>query len=282
MQGILHDLRRGLRSLRRSPGYVIAVILTLALAVGTNTTIFSMVKLVVAPPIPFEDTETLVFPIARNPELNRARAGLSLPDLEDVKERARSIREVAGRRRGQAVLAGTDHPVRVATMELTGGYFRTLGIEPALGRLFLPEELVPGGDRVVLLSHGAWERRFGGDPEVLGRRIQVDGASHTVIGVMPQSLEVGFGGDVELYRPLPRSGAPRRHPSELIGFACDSYRTESKRDFSLESLHADLGPVLALAPSLSDPRPPVAPARPLLAGEWKPGGRLEGRGRPEG
>jgi len=202
LRGLHHDIRLGLRALVREPGYAALVIFTLALAISVNSTMFSMVRLILSPPVPFTEIETLVFPYSRNQELNRQRAGMSLPDMLDLEAAVHGIEAMTVQRRERFLVAGSEEPARVGGATVSTNYFEVLGIQPEMGRAFLPEESTPGRDRALLITRGSWESRFGGDPKILGREVFLDGVAHTVVGVLPERMEMGSFRSIELYRPL--------------------------------------------------------------------------------
>ncbi len=210
LHGLHHDIRLGLRALIREPGYAALVIFTLALAISVNSTMFSMVRILLSPPVPFVDIDRLVFPYSRNQELNRQRAGVSLPDMLDLETAVPAVSALVGQRRERFLVAGSEEPARVGGATVSTNYFEVLGIQLEMGRDFLPEESTPGRGRVLLITHGSWERRFGEDPQILGREVFLDGIAHTVVGVLSEGLEAGPSRAIELYRPLAHDEATLR------------------------------------------------------------------------
>jgi predicted permease len=195
---MMADVRYALRALARAPGFTLAVVLTLALGIGVNSAIFSVVHNVLLRPLPYGSPERLVLLYGRYPQFGRTST--SLPDFIDWRDRSRSFEQMAGRHGASFVLTGEGEPERVIADRVTSNFFATLGVRPMLGRTFLPEEDRMGGDdRVVVLSHGYWQRRFGGDPRVVGRQIQLSGRPWTVVGVAPP--EFRFGRAVDLWAP---------------------------------------------------------------------------------
>jgi putative ABC transport system permease protein len=195
---VMADLRYALRALARAPGFTLAVVLTLALGIGVNSAIFSVVHTVLLRPLPYGSPEQLVLLYGRYPEFGRTST--SLPDFIDWRDGTRSFEQMAARHPGSFVLTGEGEPERVIADRVTSNFFATLGVRPVIGRAFLPEEDKMGGDdRVVVLSHGYWQRRFGGDPRVLGRQIQLSGRPWTVVGVTPPSFR--YGRAVDLWAP---------------------------------------------------------------------------------
>jgi len=202
LRGLHHDIRLGLRALVREPSYAALVIFTLALAISVNSTMFSMVRLLLSPPVPFAEIDSLVFPYSRNQELNRQRAGMSLPDMLDLEAAVPGIDAMTAQRRERFLIAGSEEPARVGGASVSTNYFDLIGVQPEMGRTFLPEESTPGRDRALLITRGSWENRFGGDPQILGSEVFLDGIAHTVVGVLPERMEMGSFRSVELYRPL--------------------------------------------------------------------------------
>jgi len=195
---MMADLRYALRALARTPGFTLAVVLTLALGIGANSAIFSVVYGVLIRPLPYEQPARLVNLYTRYPQVGRSNT--SLPDFRDWRDRSHSFEQVAARHDGTFVLTGEGEPERVIADRVTSNWFTTFGVKPQLGRGFLPEEdKVGGDDRVVVLSHGYWQRRFGGDTRVIGRHIQLNGNPWTVVGVAPRDFR--FVRDVDLWAP---------------------------------------------------------------------------------
>jgi len=184
---MLHDLRYALRQLARSPGFTAVAVLTLALGIGPNTAIFSLVYGVLLKPLPYPESDRLVG-LAETYQGNRSELDVTydefrfLEDHNPVFERLAVSTDV-----GFSVLTG-DIAERVTGLRVSQDFFATLGVRPALGRDFLAEEDQMGGASVALVSHGYWMRRFGGDPGVVGRAIALDGRPTAIVGVMPASF----------------------------------------------------------------------------------------------
>ena len=215
MNTLLHDLRYAARSLRKSPGFTLIAVLTLALGIGATTTIFSVVDATVLRPLPFPEPDRLVRLWETTPQGEDFSA--SDPNYLDFREQNRAFEEMAAFRQADLSLTGEGEPERLEGMAVTHTLFPLLGASPALGRGFAPEEDRPGGaTRVVLLSHELWQRRFGGDRNVIGRTLTLDGHGHTVIGVMRPGFD--FPG-AELGVPLAPDPAADRgdHWLRMIG-----------------------------------------------------------------
>ncbi|HEX5971323.1 MAG TPA: ABC transporter permease [Gemmatimonadaceae bacterium] len=195
---MLADLRYAWRTIRRSPGFALAVVLTLALGIGANSAIFSVVHGVLLRPLPFGQPDQLVRIYGRYPEFGRTST--SLPDFQDWRVQSHSFQQMAARYNGAFVLTGEGEPERVIADRVTANFLTTFGVRPAIGRGFLPEEEQVGGDdRVVILDYGYWQRRFAGDERIVGRQIQLSGQPYLVVGIAPKDFRIAR--DVDLYAP---------------------------------------------------------------------------------
>ncbi len=204
MENLVRDLRHGLRQLARRPGFAAAAIASLALGVGLNTTLFSIVNAVLLRDTPIERPDRLV-EIYSGISDDLPHLTSSYPDFLSIREGAPAFADLAAHALARGILSGgAGKPVLVTGELVTANYFPLLGVRPALGRGFLPEENVAeGASPVMVLSHGLWQRRFGGRPDVLGQTLQVSGVTYTVVGVAPRD----FGGTIpgltpEFWTPL--------------------------------------------------------------------------------
>ena len=188
------------RTLRRQPTFVFVAVLTLALGIGANTAIFSVIKTVVLNPLPYENPEKIAVLWEVNPDGNQER--VSIPTYEDWKREAKSLESSAAYRHVDFSFAGKGDPQNVPGLRATPDLFDVLKSNAALGRTFVPEEATVGNDRVVVLSHGFWTRVFGADRGVVGTTIQLDSVPFTVIGVMPPVFEFPTATNVEVWAPL--------------------------------------------------------------------------------
>ncbi|HET9529081.1 MAG TPA: ABC transporter permease [Blastocatellia bacterium] len=189
MESLLRDLRFGLRMLASKPGFTIVAVIALALGIGANTAIFSVVNAVLIRPLPYKDPQRLGLIWTYFGE-DLPQNWVSGPELIDLKERSTTIEHFAALAWPTYGLTGTGEPEQIQGAVATANLFPMLGIEPALGRVFLEEEDRPGGEQVVVLSHGLWQRRFGSSPQVIGEKIILNGQPYTVIGVMPADFGV--------------------------------------------------------------------------------------------
>ena len=209
---MLADLRYALRALRRSPGFSLAVIVTLALGIGANSAIFSVIHSVLLRPLPYTSPDGLVRIYGRYPVFGRTST--SLPDFRDWRDGTRSFSQMAARHSGAFILTGEGEPELVAMDRVTANFFPTLGVRPFLGRGFLPdEEKIGGDDFVVVLSYAYWQQRFGGDPQIVGRKLTFSGHPYTVIGVAPKNFR--FARKVDLWAPA-RVDTTRNRRGEFL------------------------------------------------------------------
>jgi putative ABC transport system permease protein len=184
---ITNDIRHGFRQLMKKPALPMMIIVLLAIGVGANTAIFSVVKAVLLEPLPFEASDQLV--IFWETEDGSGRSPASYPNFLNWREQAKSFEDIGVITYWHFNLGGEQGPERVFATLVSEGLFELLGVEPELGRTILPEEDRAGAPKVVLISHGLWHRRFGGDPGVIGEAILIDQEPFTVIGVMPPGFE---------------------------------------------------------------------------------------------
>ena len=222
LETILQDIRYSFRTLRRDAGLAVFAILIVGLGVGASSTVFSVVNALLLRPLPFEGSERLAW------IENSAVPGLSgqtvqVGHLQDLQAQSRSFSDVAGYDAfygvGDDKFTGTGEPERLTGVPVTENFFRLLGVQPQLGRLFNAEECRWNGPKAVLLSHRLWERRFASDPGVVGRTLTLNDAPVTVVGVMPASFDFATifapGSRVDLYRPFPLNEETNRWGNTL-------------------------------------------------------------------
>src|SRR5262249_31846550 len=189
MSVMMEDIRFGLRLLRKSPGFTLIAVITLALGIGANSAIFSVVNAVLIRPLPYPASERLVTLWNKYPKMGMSEASWSGPDFADRREADRVFERIGVYTDANLNLTGGGEPERIQGVRVSEGLLPALGVPPERGRFFTPAEDRPGGPAVVLVSRGLWKRRFGGDPDLIGKGITLNGRSHTVIGIMPD----GFG-----------------------------------------------------------------------------------------
>lgn len=193
---LLSDVVLALRGLRRRPGFALAAILTLAVGIGANTAVYSIVQAVLQRPLPFRDPERLVLVWEWNKLRDRMRNVVNPGNYLEWRDRNTVFEQVAAFAPSAMNLSGEIEPERLRVGVVTANLFSTLGVAPSLGRGFLAEEAKAGSADVVVLGDGLWRRRFGGDPGVIGREILLDGRPHRVVGVMPSSFQVPPGSEL--------------------------------------------------------------------------------------
>jgi predicted permease len=209
-----HDLRFAIRQLSRRPGFSALVVLTLAVGIGGNVAIFSVLKGVVLRELPYPEPERLVA-VWETPPEQRWYQPLSGPDYLDIREQTETLEDIGVLANRWFNLSGGGEPVRIRGNRVTASLFSVLGVAPAEGRLFTEEEELEGNERVLILSHGLWQRQFGGEPGVVGRTVNVNGEPHEIIGIMPKEFEfpTPWGGrdNSQIWAPLvlPRDGSGR-------------------------------------------------------------------------
>src|ERR1700716_3812140 len=174
METLLKDIRYGFRGLLKRPGFTLVAIVTLALGIGANTAIFSVVNAVLLRPLPFPQSERLVLIWATNTESGRTDDVASYPDFEAWKAQSKSFENMAAFTTRGMILAGGDQAETVPAVQATPGFFETLRVQPALGRTFRPDEGEAGTSHVALLSDGAWKRRFAGRADIVGQTIRAN------------------------------------------------------------------------------------------------------------
>jgi putative ABC transport system permease protein len=187
MTTLLQDLRFGARMLLKNPGFTLVAVVTLALGVGANTAIFSVVNAVLLRPFDFGEPGRVVA-LWEHVPAKGGRWRVAPANFLDWKQQNQVFEEVAAFSASTLNLTGEGEPAELSGSRVSEGYFGALGVRPALGRAFLPEEYEPGQGRVVILGQGLWRRRFGSDPNVLGKVVRLDGDAYTVVGVMPAGV----------------------------------------------------------------------------------------------
>jgi putative ABC transport system permease protein len=198
MGKMLQDVRYGARVLLKSPGFALVTILALAIGIGANTAIFSVVNGVLLRPLPYPTADRLVFLSEWSRQV--PNMSVSYPNFEDWRRETRSMEGMAAFRSNGFILTGGAEPERLTAREVSYNFFDVLGVSPALGRAFMAEEDKPGAERAAILSHGLWQRRFGGDPGIVGKPLTLSDESYTVVGVLPQEFE--WQGPVDIWVPI--------------------------------------------------------------------------------
>jgi predicted permease len=192
MQTFFQDLRYGARMLFKSPGFTAVAVVTLALGIGANSAIFSIVNSLLLSPLPYRNSERLAIIWTHSPGANVEQDWPSPGQFSAVKANTSVFEELVLAQGSNVILSGRGEPERLGAIRTTSVMFSLLGAQPLLGRVFLPEEDTPGKPLTVILSYGLWQRRFGGNPKVLGQSLTIDAQSYTVVGVMPPEFTLGY------------------------------------------------------------------------------------------
>src|SRR6266542_3411372 len=266
MQTLWQDLRYGARILLKQPVFTLIAVLTLSLGIGANTAIFSLVNAVLLRPLPFAEPERLGWTWVEFS--GGKRASTSPPDFLDYLAQNRSFEGFAAMMFNSFNLTGAGEPERVIGNSVTANFFQALGVRLVHGRAFLPEEERSSPAQVAIIGQGLWQRRFGGDPQIIGKTIQLDGRSHTVVGVAPDATRVLQ--EAEIWTPLtfehPEMKVRRFHFLRAIG--------RLKQGVTLQQAQAEIDSVAAglekLYPeSNKDWRLRLVPMREYLVGQTR-------------
>ncbi len=217
---MFQDIRYGIRMLWKNPGFTLVAVFTLALGIGANTAIFSVVDAILLRPLNYKDPDRLVLINHNYPKLD-LKASVSAPGYAHYRDNAQSFEHVAALTNWAVNLTDDGEPERLQGMAVTANFFPALGAEAARGRVFLTDEDQPGRDQVVIVSDNLWHRRFGGDPGLVGKAITLNGKSYQVVGIMPPSFQFGreFGQAAELWAPIaftPEQLAPANLTNEYL------------------------------------------------------------------
>ncbi|HEX8089384.1 MAG TPA: ABC transporter permease [Blastocatellia bacterium] len=206
MDNLLQDIRFGFRMLMKKPGFTAVAVLTLALGIGANSAIFSVVNAILFRPLPFQDPDRLVMIWEKNPGLNLGvdELAVSTANFVDWKSQSQVFEQLAAFDSKSFNLTGVGEPDRVGGVRVSAAFFNLLGVKAMLGRTFLAEEDEPGKSKVVVISHGLWQRRFGSDPSIIGKTISLDGISYDVVGVMPPKFRFPQSSDMPVYYDFPQ------------------------------------------------------------------------------
>jgi putative ABC transport system permease protein len=227
------DLHFALRMLRKSPGFTAVALATLALGIGANSAIFSVVNGVLIQPLPYRQPNQLVYLYSQFPGLGFDEFWISPPEFRELQERAHSFSAIGAWRTGRVNVAGTESSVRVTSAIVSAEFFTALGVQPLVGRAFTTEEDRPNGPAVAVISHGLWQRAFGADPQLVGNRVQIDGAPTTITGVMPEGFDIEDA-HVDVWTPVQIGPHPTNRGSHYLhlvarlapGVTIDRARTE--------------------------------------------------------
>ncbi|HEV2419092.1 MAG TPA: ABC transporter permease [Terriglobia bacterium] len=205
VESLIQDVRYGLRQLRRNPGFTAVAVLTLALGIGANTAVFTVVNAVLLRPLPYKNPGQLVTIRITQPQAHGNLYLASGPDFQDWRKQNRVFEDMAAGTVSSAALTSGSEPLQLQGFEVSPRVFRVLGISPLMGRTFSRDETQPGRDQVVILSYGLWQRAFGGERGIIGKEIVLGGKPYDVVGIMPRSLKfpnLWWGTKAEYWIPL--------------------------------------------------------------------------------
>lgn len=242
---LVREISYSARVLRRRPGFTLAVVLTLALGIASTATIFSLLHSVILKPLPFKDPERIVTIWNRYGKQREFRASVSVPDYYDRKEQSKTLESVAAYDITGFDLTGLGEPVRLQGTRVTASWFPLLGVQPVVGRFFLPEEDEPGKNDVVIISYAFWLRRLGQDPNVLQRSLILNGVATRVVGVMPQTFRFPDA-EVELWKPI--AFLPGQRSNDERGNEALLMIGRMKKGVSLSSTKAEMAWIAGQVP----------------------------------
>jgi putative ABC transport system permease protein len=216
LESFWQDVRYGIRMLWKAPAFTVVAVLALALGIGANTAIFSVVNAVLIRPLPFPQSSRLLDIYHSYPKIGLMHASVSPLGLDFYLKNAKSFESMGGftSYRAPANLTGSGEPQRLQSITVTGQFFHTLGISPMLGRAIGPADDQPGSNRVVVLGYALWKKQFAGDVSVVGKTITLDGANYTVIGVMPASFD--YPSETDLWVPMAMTPEQWQEKSEFL------------------------------------------------------------------
>src|SRR5688572_3614303 len=199
----MKTLRYAVRGLKKSPGFTAVAVAALALGIGANAAIFSLVEAIFLQPLPYEQPERLVQVNSAAPEQGINQAGVSWPRYEVLRERQQVFSDVSVAIGNAYTITGLGDPEQAQAFMVSGNFFSLLGVEPAVGRTFVADESKPGGPAVVILSNGFWQSHFGGQRDAIGKKLTLDGKPHEIVGVLPATVAAFPLGQLELFTARP-------------------------------------------------------------------------------
>lgn len=214
MDTFLQDLRYGFRTLIKNPGFSLVAILTLAVGIGANTAIFSVINTLLLQPLPYENADRMVRVNARNLTLGFDGSNVSYPNFSDMLDQSRMLESGVAFRTSDVNLTGDGMPERLTGARITPGFFTFIGRQPLLGRSLLPADRQTGSEQVAMLSEGLWRQSFGGDPDIIGKSVMLDSERYTVVGIAPAVPGLP---PIQIWRPLVLTEAVLRRSNHFLG-----------------------------------------------------------------
>jgi putative ABC transport system permease protein len=220
VETLLQDARYSLRVLRKSPGFTAVAVATLALGIGANTAVFSVVSAVLMKDLPYKNPESLVLIWSDERDSGGNRSQLSFTDIDDYGRQNHVFAGVAAFGDWSGVFSDAGDPERIPGMQVGDGYFSVMGGRPLLGRVFFPEEQIEGKDQVIILGYGLWQRRFAADPDIVGRQVTLSGRRYTIVGVMGKDFPILpprlVTGGAQFYRPVAEKHSDQERQSRHL------------------------------------------------------------------
>jgi predicted permease len=272
MRTLLQDLRFALRMLTKSPGFAAVAVLTLALGIGVNTALFSVVNGVLLNPLPFPNANRIVSMFQDKP--NFPKGSISYPNFLDWRQDNRSFESIAAYRWGDGSIRGVGDPEHVHAQRVSATFFSILNVQPILGRNFSLEEDRRGAAPTVIISEGLWKRKFGSDPNILGKRLNVSGIARTILGIVPSSFRLNIQNfqTADLYEPIGQEEDEKFHRRDsfwgmdAIGLLKPGVTLEQARD-DMKRVNAGLA---AAYPEINaDIKANVIPLKEEIVGEMR-------------
>ena len=242
MAELIRDLKYGWRMLRKRPVFALMVVVTLALAIGANTVVFTFTNILLLRPLPVRDPATIGWVFGIEPQRGNDRARTSAPDYLDYRRSLRSFSALAARTEATLTMSGRGEAERLAANAVTANLFEVWGLRPRLGRLFRSGDDAPGAEPVVVLSHQFWQRQFASDPGIVGTGLTLDGKRVSVIGVLEPAIEIGNLSEIDVWIPLvpdPAEQGRDRRTLQMLGRLAPGV-THAEADAEVRALAAAL------------------------------------------
>jgi putative ABC transport system permease protein len=242
MAEFIRDLKYGWRMLRKRPVFALMVVVTLALAIGANTVVFTFTNILLIRPLPVRDPSTIGWVFAIEPQRGNDRARASAPDYIDYRLSLKSFSALAARTEATLTMSGRGEAERLAANAVTANLFEVWGLRPRLGRLFRGGDDAPGAEPLVVLSHQFWQRQFAGDPAIVGSALTLDGKRVSVIGVLEPAIEIGNLSEIDVWIPLvpdPAEQGRDRRALQIVGRLAPGV-THAEADAEVRALAAAL------------------------------------------
>lgn len=217
MDNLLKDIRYSIRLMIKSPGFTVVALIALALGIGANTAIFTVVNAVLLRPLPYANADRLVTVYSTNPVQGQSRVPLSVADFLDWRARNQIFEPLAAYSNAPLNYTDGETPEQIPGLSVTADFFAVLGVQPAMGRTFFPDEDKPDSNQVAVVSYGFWQRYLGSDPDRVGQALTFNGSSYTVVGVMPDSFGFGIPDKVGAWTAIKLNPPTRRGPFFMWG-----------------------------------------------------------------